>query len=462
MDKINLLKSRRAEILAAGESVRKSIAELIDENSFVELAGFSYSRNDFYGAELAGEGVVCGFATIDGYPVYVAAQNFNVMRGGISQANCAKILRCLELAKKNSTPIIYILNSQGVQVGEGVSVLDGLASVLSASARLHGVVPQFSVINGEVYGQSALFAANSDFTYFLKDAVLAADSPLVISAKSGKNISNEKVGGTDALNQTNLVSFAVDGVSEVRCSISKILSILPDFGGAVVENGADLNKAVLNLNEKCDGDDLIAAVFDCGDYVEFGKNCASETRCVLGRIGGISAAALVFDSENGVNLDEVNVSKITSLIEFAAYYNLPFVSFVNTLGVRSDLTTNNSLVLKNISKLMETFELLDNAKISVVYKKAVGLGYTLFAAKSMGFDYTYAFANAQIALFDGTVGAEVEFSVDGGANKAELARRYADEKSDPIHAAKNGAIDNVIEPQFVKQYLIASLQMLLK
>ena len=110
---------------------------------------------------------------------------------------------------------------------------------------------------------------------------------------------------------------------------------------------------------------------------------------------------------------------------------------------------------------MEKFELLENAKISVVYKKAVGLGYTLFAAKSQGFDYVYAFADAKIALFDGVQGAEIEFSGEK-ADKAKLAARYADENSDPIHAAKNGYVDNIIEPQFVRRYLIASLQMLLK
>ena len=46
------------------------------------------------------------------------------------------------------------------------------------------------------------------------------------------------------------------------------------------------------------------------------------------------------------------------------------------------------------------------------------------------------------------------------ADKAVLAERYADEKADPVNAAKDGYIDDVIEPQFVKQYLISALQML--
>ena len=133
----------------------------------------------------------------------------------------------------------------------------------------------------------------------------------------------------------------------------------------------------------------------------------------------------------------------------------------NTLGLKADLQTSNSLALKAAFKYMEKFELLENAKISVVYKKAIGLGYTLFAAKSMGYDYVYAFANSKVALFDDVQGAEIEFAGEK-ADKKALAERYANENSDPINAAKNGYVDNIIEPQFVRQYLIASLQMLLK
>lgn len=462
MDKIKLLQSRRNEVLAAGNAVRKAIAGLVDENSFVELAGFSFSKNDFYGEEAAGEGVVTGFATVEGNPVYVAAQNFDVLSGGVSERNCEKILKCLDLAEKNSTPVVYILNSLGVQIGEGVTVLEGLAKLLSKAAKLHGVVPQFAVVNGEVYGQSALLAACADFTFFLKSGVLAADSPLVISAKSGKNLAKEAVGGAKALDKTNLVSFEADSMAQVRETIAKIMDVLPDFSSVVVENGADLNAAFPALNQKCGADALIAAVFDKDTFVEVAKNCSAEVRCVLGRVGGISVAAVVTGGEEPVSLNENNVAKITAFTEFAAYYNLPFVSFVNAQGIRADLETQNSLVMKNIFKLFETYDLLDNAKISVVYGSAIGLGYTLLAAKSAGFDYSYAFADAKIALFDSEKGAEIEFSGEKKADKAKLAAKYSEENSDPVNAAKNGYIDNIIEPQYVKQYLVASLQMLLK
>ena len=118
-------------------------------------------------------------------------------------------------------------------------------------------------------------------------------------------------------------------------------------------------------------------------------------------------------------------------------------------------------VMKEAAEYLDMLDTIDTAKIAVVYKKAVGLGYSLFAAKSVGFDYTCAFANAKIALFDSVQGALVELG-DEKADKAALSAKYADENSDPVNAAKNGYIDAIIEPQFVKQYLIASLQMLAK
>ena len=99
-------------------------------------------------------------------------------------------------------------------------------------------------------------------------------------------------------------------------------------------------------------------------------------------------------------------------------------------------------------------------KVSVISGKAVGLGYTLFAAKSMGYDYTFAFATAKVALFDGVQGAEIEFAGEN-VGKEMLEKRYSEETSDPVNAARNGYIDNIIEPAFAKQYIVACLQTLL-
>lgn len=454
MDKISLLQERKAKISEAGKELRAQIAALTDENSFVELSAFSFSKNDFYGEDTDGEGVITGFATILDYPFYIVAQNFKVHSGGISKAQCDKIAKCLDAAEKNSTPVIYLLNSQGVQLGEGVTALEGLAKVLMRATQLKGVVPQYAVVNGEVYGSIAALCAISDFTFFTKKSYLAVNSPLVIAAKTGKDVKKEDVGTAKSLDKSGLVSFVADGEEEIRNKIAEITEIV---SSPMID--ADLNVACPELNSADLNAASIAGIFE--NAVEVNALCAPEAKTYLCRIGGIAAAAVVFDGgENAAELNSGNLAKVREFAEFAACYRLPLVIFSDVAGIEPCSCTNNSRVLKEAAEYLNILDTIDTAKIAVVYKRAIGLGYSLFAAKSAGFDYSCAFATAKISLFDDVKGAEIEFANER-ADKAVLAERYADEKADPVNAAKDGYIDDVIEPQFVKQYVIAALQMLI-
>ncbi len=455
MNKIQLLEARKAAILEAGKEIREQISSLVDAESFVELSAFSFSKNSFCETDVAGEGVVTGFATVDGYPFYVVAQNFKVLQGGVSKANCDKIVKCLDAAEKDQTPVIYLLNTHGVQVGEGVGVLEGLGKLLMRSAQMKGVVPQYVIVNGDVFGSAALLAASADAVLFIeKSSVLAVNSPFVLSAKAGKNLSKEEVGCVKALEKSGLPTVSVASMQEAKEKVVALYDILSD---RMVE--ADLNAALPALNEATTAENMLS-VFD--SYVELGACSCGCVKTMLGRIGGISVAAVLFDGgEEGVELKACNLAKIRSFTEYAGYYSLPLVMLCNVKGIKPTLCANNSRVMKEAVEYLEYLDTIDSGKISVVYGKAIGLGYTLFASKSVGFDYTCAFANAQIALFDSVQGAQIELGTEG-ADKAALAAKYADENADPFNAAQGGYIDAIIEPQFVRQYLIASLQMLVK
>ena len=455
MDKIQLLQERKAQVEMAGKDIRAQISALIDAESFVELSAFSFSKNDFYGETAQGEGVVTGFATVDGYPFYIVAQNYAVMSGGMSKANCEKIAKCLDAAEKNYTPVIYLLNTQGVQIGEGVTVLEGLAKLLMRSTQLKGVVAQYAIVNGDVFGSAAMLAAIADFAFFIeKKSVLSVNSPFVLSAKANKNIAKEEVGNAKALAKSGIPAFELADMAAVR---EKIVAINDLISVPMVET--ELNQSAPALNENVSADNVLS-IFETA--IEVGALNEPEVKTVIGRIGGIAVSAVIFDGgDNGVELTAEKVAKIKSFAELACCYGLPFITFTDVKGICPCMQVNNSRVMKEITEYLTMLDTIDTAKIAVVYKKAIGLGYSLFASKSVGFDYTCAFANASIALFDSVQGAQIELGNET-MDKATLAARYAEENSDPIHAAKNGYIDAIIEPQFVKQYLIASLQMLAK
>lgn len=453
MDRIQLLQERKARLAEVNKDVKARVNALVDADSFVELSAFSFSKNEFFNEEIAGEGVITGFATIGDYPFYIVAQNFSVQHGGISKANCDKIVKCIDTAEKNATPIVYLLNTQGVQVGEGVTVLEGLAKLLMRVTQMKGVVPQYVIVDGVVYGSVAMLAALADFTFFLNNkSVLAINSPFVLSAKAGKNVAKEDVGSVKALKNTGIPTFETENIEEIRDKIVRICSITEQ---PMLE--AELNESVPALNESVTAENL-RLIFE--EEIELCATYEPSVKTILGRVGGISVAAVVFDGgEGGVQLDAAKLAKVKNFAEFACCYGLPFVTFTDVSGICPCMNVNDSRVMKEAAEYLDMLDTIDTAKIAVVYKKAIGLGYSLFAAKSVGFDYTCAFANAQIALFDNVQGAQIEFGCEN-ADKVALAARYAEENADPVHAAKDGYIDAIIEPQFVKQYLIAALQML--
>ncbi len=449
MDKIKLLRERKDALKKASRSVREDISALTDEDSFVELAAFSFSKDNFYQEDAQGEGVVTGFATIGGYPFYLVAQNFDLSFGGLSKANCEKIAKTLNAAEKNATPVVYLLHSYGVRVGEGVNVLEGISELLLKATQLKGTVMQFAVVCGEVYGSSAALASVCDVIFFPEKSVLSITSPNVLSAKAGKNLKKEDVCGYRALNNALLPAVPVKDMKDVASNLLHISDLI-----SVPVLDAELNKPAPALNRSVSAEEILKIL---ENSLEIGANSCPEVKTILCRIGGIASAAVIFDQ---VKLNSSNVRKIRNFAELACCYRLPFVTFVDCTGVEDTLQTNNSALLKEICEYLSILDTIDTAKIAVVTGKAIGLGYSLFAAKSVGFDYTYAFATSQISLFESQAGAEIEYANDRRASKEELQKIYREENADPFHAAKGGYLDDIIEPQFLKQYLIASLQTL--
>ncbi len=459
MDKLSLLMARNSEMLAAGSEIRKKLAEIIDGESFVESDSYSFSRNEFYGEDVPGEGVITGFATINDFPCYVVALNPNVLSGGLTDAGCKKIVKCLKKALSAQSPVLYLLSSKGVAAGDGVAPLEGIAEVLSAMDELKGEVPQFAVSLGDVLGQASLFVAAADYNYFMKDTCVAYGSPVVIAAKSGKYADKASLGGAASAKCNALASFEVSELSEVATSIANILDVLPDFGGAVLETMDDANRCAPALNDAFDAATLIKAVFDENYFIELGSYFAKEVVTGIGRIGGYSAGAIFFDGKNGVELNNSNIKKLQDFFWYCDVNGLPVVTFVNTLGLENNLTVASTPVLKEVSDLISLMK-TEVPRINVICGNAVGLGYTLFGSKVFNVDYAYAFANAKIALFDSNVGAEMEV-VSKGGDYEEIKQRYEDDEMDAINAARKGYVDDVIEPQYVRQYVIAALQSLL-
>ncbi|MGH7462682.1 MAG: carboxyl transferase domain-containing protein, partial [Longimicrobiales bacterium] len=171
---------RRAALLGGGEerltaqhkrgklSARERLDLLLDEGSFVELDRFAAGRNAGFGAEdqkFLGDGVVTGYGTIHGRPVYVFSQDFTVFGGSLSEVHAEKIVKIMDHALKTGAPVIGLNDSGGARIQEGVVSLGGYADIFLRNTLASGVVPQISAILGPCAGGAVYSPAITDFVY---------------------------------------------------------------------------------------------------------------------------------------------------------------------------------------------------------------------------------------------------------------------------------------------------------
>ena len=70
-----------------------------------------------------------GAADVDGRLIHLASQDFTVLGGAAGEVHCSKIVEMMIMSLKTGTPFVFINDSGGARVQEGIDSLDGYARV---------------------------------------------------------------------------------------------------------------------------------------------------------------------------------------------------------------------------------------------------------------------------------------------------------------------------------------------
>ena len=97
------------------------------------------------GKEVPADGVVTGAASIDGRLVHLASQDFTVLGGSAGEVHSHKVADVMDLALKSGSPFVFINDSGGARVQEGIDSLSGYGRVFYTNVMLSGAVPQISL-----------------------------------------------------------------------------------------------------------------------------------------------------------------------------------------------------------------------------------------------------------------------------------------------------------------------------
>lgn len=456
MDRIKALKSRRLELENSSQNPRSFIKSILDDMSFVELDTFVCK--DALEGNPQGEGVISGFGRIDDNEVYIYCQNIDVLKGGVGKLHADKIVKCMLKASQAGVPLISIIDTMGARIEEGIDILESYSEILGAASRL--TVPHIMVVKSASYGMISALAGIADFVLMEQDAVMASTSPKVLAGQSG--LKNNEIGGAKVWLENGLVDFA--GTKEqIADKVKKLVTYI--YNNA--ESKDDLNRVSSVLNKTDDIYVVINEVFDKGSFIELGAPFAPGAVCGLALIDGVTVGVIAHNYKVNKYLDQKALKKIGKFVRVFDGLGIPVINFVNTLGLQADLDAERGGLLEEAARVVFAYANYSGTLISVIVGNAAGFGYTAFASNGIGYDYKLAWANADISILPIESLAVLQKREE--IKKAKLSEqpeqefenilKEYDEKTDVFYAAKNGYIDEVIEPALTRSYLIAALGM---
>ena len=493
MDKYQLLNDKKAQSeLGGGKerivsqhkkgklTARERIELLVDEGSFEEIGMFVEHRSKDFGLEkeiYLGDGVITGYATVNGRAIYVFSQDFTVFGGSLSETHAEKIVKIMDLAMRNGIPVIGLNDSGGARIQEGVVSLGGYADIFYRNTLASGVIPQISAILGPCAGGAVYSPAITDFIMMVENSsYMFVTGPNVVKTVTHEDVTSEELGGASAHGSKSGVTH-LTYPNEVECinGIKKLLSYIPqnceeqaptfayDLGD---ERREKLNSIIpANPSQPYDMREVIEEIADSESFFEIHKDFAENIVVGFARIAGRSIGIVANQPAVLAGVLDINSSrKGARFVRFCDCFNIPLLTLVDVPGFLPGTDQEWHGIITNGAKLLYAFSEATVPKITVITRKAYGGAYDVMNSKHIGADMNYAWPTAEIAVMGAKGAAEIIFKkeISSAENPAakldEMVANYTENFANPYKAAARGFVDEVIEPALTRQKLIRAFQ----
>ncbi len=181
-------------------TARERIEHLRDSDApFLEIGLLIAS--DLHSGQAPGAGVVTGLTRVERRPAVVVANDATVKAGAWWPETINKILRAQEIAMRNRVPIVYLVDSAGVNL----PLQDGIFPGQYGAARIFFYnslmrrrlrIPQFSAVMGPCIAGGAYLPALSDTIIMVENvSFMGLGGPNLVKGAVGQVTDAESLGG---------------------------------------------------------------------------------------------------------------------------------------------------------------------------------------------------------------------------------------------------------------------------
>jgi len=473
-------------IRASGRgTARERIRKLVDEGSFNELDTFVNHRSSSGNLHMLshlGDGVIAGHGTLDGRRVYCFAQDFSVHGGSMGEMHARKIAKVVEMAERAKVPLIGIWDGGGQRAQDGVASLGGTGELLDRLVQCSGRIPMISLVLGPVVGVSALAASLSDFTILGREhGQLFMSSPLETPEIIAEEVDARGLGGADLhASRSGIACLVAEDEDDAIDIVALLLSHLPDHNMAEPPHlpsadpydrlSEELDGMVPdNPNRPYDMLDIVREVVDDSELLELFPSYADNIVIGFARLDGYPVGIVGNQPKVLAGCLDIDASiKAARFIRTCDAFSIPVITFEDVPGFLPGVVQEWGGIIRHGAKLLFAYAEATVPKLTVVVRKAYGGAYLAMACKHLRADYNVAWPTAELAV----MGAEGAVNI---IHRREIAAVSEDQREDvrqdlindyklkfgdPYVAARNGWLDDVIEPSETRLRLIRALRLL--
>ena len=485
---------RLAKMHAQGKlGPRERVERLLDPGGpWLELGLLvAYDR---YDGQAPGAGVITGIGTIEGREVVVVANDATVKAGSWWPETITKMLRAQEAAMRQRIPIVYLVDSAGVNLPYQGGVFPGQYGAArlfyyNSLMRRYLHVPQIAAVMGSCVAGGAYLPALSDVIFMVEGtSFMGLGGPNLVKGATGQTIDAESLGGARTHTEISAVAhYRVPDDAECLARIREYVGRLPRAGGVTHRvlparppaRPADDLYDLLPQDHRLsyDARQVLACLLDGGALDEFQPDLAREMICGHGHIEGRPVAVItnyrgVIKGKPGERprfggiLYTESAEKVAYFIETASRERLPILFIQDVSGFMVGPEAEHSGIIRAGARFVEAMATAVAPKIVLTVNHASGAGYYAMAGQGFDPDFILSWPTGRMGVMEGESavmavhGPDIQKAQAAGTPLApdrqaviEAMRADYEAQLDARFAAARGFADAILTPDETRDQL---------
>lgn len=479
-------------------TARERIALLLDAGTSLLEIGLLVAH-DQYDGQAPGAGVVTGIGWVHERPIVIIANDATVKAGSWWPETITKMLRAQEVAMRCRVPIVYLVDSAGVNLPYQGGVFPGQYGAsrifhYNSIMRRYLAVPQLAAVMGPCIAGGAYLPALSDVILMVeRTSFMGLGGPNLVKGATGQVVEGEDLGGAWTHN-------AISGVAHYhlpddRSCIARLRQLTGELPYAVPA-GFRLDRAAMsdhggddplydlipdNHRQPYDMHALLAALLDDGELDEFQQDYAPELICGTARICGMpvgvlaNARGMVRDPAGGAPrfggiIYSGSAEKAAFFIETMNRHRTPLLFVQDVSGFMVGTEAEHSGIIRAGARFVEAMATATVPKIVLTINHASGAGYYAMAGQGFDPDFIFTWPTGRMGVMEGDSAVMALFGPQLDAlkqqrqqpdealqKKIDSVRADYERQLDARYAAARGFVDAVIAPEDTRATLGAAL-----